>query len=110
MVPFFLILSYLTAAAVGASSASRTSNACSCTSGFIGVDVDVKIAVDPSDGKPLNSTTLRRQKQTFQIFGQLCQPVNGPLNLPAPVQVLIHGQTYTSQAYLHSSMIISAQA
>ncbi|KIJ47352.1 hypothetical protein M422DRAFT_249206 [Sphaerobolus stellatus SS14] len=74
--------------------------ACSCSSGYMEVEVDVEvaadpsdnrflnattlrhveIAVDPSDGKFLNSTTLRRQITSFQIFGQLCQLVSGPLN------------------------------
>ncbi|KIJ24746.1 hypothetical protein M422DRAFT_260412 [Sphaerobolus stellatus SS14] len=99
MLPIFFFI-YLATVVAGASLVAPrtavTTNTCSCSSGQIGVDVDVNIAVDPSNGKLLNSTTLRRQKQTFQIFGQLCQPVDS-LNLPAPVQVLIHGQTYTSQ-------------
>ncbi|KIJ36233.1 hypothetical protein M422DRAFT_261367 [Sphaerobolus stellatus SS14] len=78
----------------------RSVTACSCSSGYIPVNVDVNIPVDPSDDKDnlINSTTLRSQKETFNVFGQLCQPVQKepkPAALSA-IQLLLHGYTYNS--------------
>ncbi|KIJ41986.1 hypothetical protein M422DRAFT_255007 [Sphaerobolus stellatus SS14] len=72
-------------------------DACSCSSGFIVVGIDAEVAVDPSVKKPLNSTALRRQKTTFNIFGKLCQPVMHNTKESLNVQLLLHGITYTKQ-------------
>ncbi|KIJ40390.1 hypothetical protein M422DRAFT_256622 [Sphaerobolus stellatus SS14] len=73
-------------------------SACSCSTGLILVDVDVQAEVDPSVFVPFNSTALRREKRTFEVFGQLCQPVeNGYGQGSQAVQLLAHGFTYSSQ-------------
>ncbi|KIJ34901.1 hypothetical protein M422DRAFT_782647 [Sphaerobolus stellatus SS14] len=95
---FQILISTIASRVIFANAFSVTTlGSCSCSSGFIGVDIDTQVAVDPSVKKPLNSTALRRQKTTFNIFGQLCQPIVSNNKGSSDIQLLLHGHTYTNQ-------------
>ncbi|KAL4244448.1 hypothetical protein ABKN59_010231 [Abortiporus biennis] len=83
--------------AIATSSTPSNPGGCLCTSGSVPIPVDIRIPVDPANG--LNTTNLRRLKNTFNIFGQLCQPSNTGRTLLETdhVQLLLHGSTYTHQ-------------
>ena len=73
---FYVLITLLWTGIFGFVAASNpTISACTCSTGFIDVDVDVEVAVDPSQLVPLNQTKLRREETTFRIFGSLCRPV-----------------------------------
>ncbi|KAF8587749.1 hypothetical protein K439DRAFT_1630361 [Ramaria rubella] len=71
--------------------------ACSCSSGFVPVPVDVTIPVNPSDPTGLNSTDTFRLQTIFEVFGELCEPVSADSTFSHAIQLLLHGQSYTSQ-------------
>ncbi|KAF8583392.1 hypothetical protein K439DRAFT_1390513 [Ramaria rubella] len=77
--------------------AQTLSTPCSCSSGFIPVPVDVTIPVDPSNPAGLNTTDTFRLKTTFNVFGVLCEPVTSSSKFSDSIQLLLHGQTYTTQ-------------
>ncbi|GJJ05892.1 hypothetical protein Clacol_000079 [Clathrus columnatus] len=68
-------------------------SACSCNSGFVPVSVDVTIPKDPSNPGGLNTTDTIQLRKTFDIFGELCQPVEAS-EFENDIQILLHGQTY----------------
>ncbi|GJJ05893.1 hypothetical protein Clacol_000080 [Clathrus columnatus] len=70
--------------------------ACSCNSGLFPVSVDVAIPKDPSNPESLNTTDTIQLQKTFNVFGELCQPVDiGTSEFKDDIQILLHGQTYT---------------
>ncbi|KAJ7851247.1 hypothetical protein B0H14DRAFT_3866367 [Mycena olivaceomarginata] len=73
--------------------------ACSCSSLVIPVDVDVLVPKDPTDvfgGLKSNARSLRRVKDTYDIYGVFCRPDTVTENADV-LQLLVHGFTYTSQ-------------
>lgn len=92
-----------------------SSGSCTCTEGHVTVKVDVQVAADPSDGKFLNSTTLRHQQTTFQVFGTLCQPAGAASNpssetqsFPYPIRCLFSHSTCATafaRSDLHESIL-----
>ncbi|GJJ05891.1 hypothetical protein Clacol_000078 [Clathrus columnatus] len=73
---------------------SVKASACSCNSGLVPVTVDVTIPRDPSNPDGLNTTDTIQLRKTFNVFGELCQPVEAS-EFKDDIQILLHGQTYT---------------
>ncbi|KAJ7838083.1 hypothetical protein B0H14DRAFT_3141198 [Mycena olivaceomarginata] len=73
--------------------------ACSCSSLVILVDVDVLVPKDPTDvfgGLKSNASSLRRVKDTYNIYGVFCRPDTVTENADV-LQLLVHRFMYTSQ-------------
>ncbi|KAJ6590205.1 Alpha/beta hydrolase family-domain-containing protein [Mycena sp. CBHHK59/15] len=78
-----------------------TGASCACSSVLIPVHVDVLVPKDPTDvfaGLKSNASSLRRVDDTYDVYGVFCQPDSvSTENADVPLQLLVHGITYTSQ-------------
>ncbi|KAJ6555599.1 hypothetical protein DFH09DRAFT_923735 [Mycena vulgaris] len=80
---------------IGVSSAS-----CSCSTVVVPVDVDVLVPKDPTDmfaGLKSNASSLRRLKDTYDIYGVFCRPEPTARKNSNVLQLLMHGFTYNNQ-------------
>jgi hypothetical protein len=97
----FPLLSFFTVAAHAANSSPEKSTACSCSSGFVPIPVDVTIPVDPSNPEGLNSTDTFRLQTTFEVYGVLCEPVSADSQYSSQSDHLIAVRIQSSQKWTH---------
>jgi hypothetical protein len=61
---------------------------CNCSPVFVPVNVDVFVPTNPTDvfaGLKSNSSSFRRVKDIYNIYGVFCQPESMPTRDPGPL-------------------------